>query len=138
MAGPIRTAAPRARCSHPAPEAAARVACGPPVGGAEPLAQARTAPRLDDSGAAHRPSDDELVGELRELGGTTAGPLDGPAPRRVVLPATRADHLDGRREHTTAAVRAVELPGGHFHPVERQEAVRGVLPGTLRRLEVGR
>ncbi|PWW63249.1 hypothetical protein [Actinokineospora spheciospongiae] len=46
--------------------------------------------------------------------GTTAGLLDEPALRRAVL------------------------PGDHFHPVARQEAVRDVLPGTLRRLEVGR
>ena len=122
MTGPTSAVDPWVRCSHPAPEAPARMVCF-----------------------------------------TTAGLLNEPALRRTVLPAIRADHqarlpldcpitavsgdrdplveaadLDGRREHTTAAFRTVVLPDDHFHPVARQEAVRDVLLGTLRRLEVGR
>ncbi|MEU1182266.1 alpha/beta fold hydrolase [Streptomyces sp. NPDC005820] len=63
--------------------------------GARPRAlfvSGRRAPSVPTPGSAHRASDEELIADMRRLGGTDPRMLDSPELLAVILPAVRSDY----------------------------------------------
>lgn len=56
------------------------------------IVSARHAPHISKAGTLHLASDDQLVADMRRLGGTASPVLDDPEIRSLLLPTIRADY----------------------------------------------